>query len=113
MALPSFLSSVFRKKSATAAPAHAGLEAGDIAREARVRARRRLIGASVLLGIGIIGFPLLFESRPRPIPVDIPIEIPARDGAAPLSAPVARADNRAPESQPIEDRKSTRLNSSH
>lgn len=69
----------------------ASSEASDVVREARVRARRRLIGASLMLGVGIVGFPLLFESRPRPIPVDIPIEIPAREGVAPLAPPVVRA----------------------
>jgi DedD protein len=55
---------------------------------ARTRARRRLIGAAVLVGVGIIGFPLLFETQPRPIAVDIPIEIPARDKVPPLKLPV-------------------------
>lgn len=69
----------------------AASEPSDVVREARARARRRLIGASLLLGVGIVGFPLLFESRPRPIPVDIPIEIPAREGVVPLTPPAARA----------------------
>lgn len=77
--------------SGPAPAAGASLESGDVVREARVRARRRLIGASLLLGAGIIGFPLLFESRPRPIPVDIPIEVPAREGAAALAPPAVRA----------------------
>jgi DedD protein len=86
------LSSLFKRKSAsdTAVPAAAG--AGDeppLVVAARVRARRRLIGAVVLLGVGIIGFPLLFETAPRPIPVDIPIEIPRKDAVAPLPAPAA------------------------
>lgn len=54
---------------------------------ARVRARRRLIGAVVLLGIGVIAFPLLFETQPRPIPVDIAIEIPRKETAPPLALP--------------------------
>ena len=56
-------------------------------RPARTRARPRLVGAAVLVGLGVIGFPLLFETQPRPIAVDIPIEIPSRDGAPPLSLP--------------------------
>jgi len=59
----------------------------------RRRARHRLIGASVLVAVGVIGFPLLFDTQPRPIPVDIPIEIPARNTPSPAakvpSAPVA------------------------
>jgi len=55
---------------------------------ARTRARRRLIGALVLLIAGVIGFPLLFETQPRPLPVDTPIEVRPRDlAAAPVTAP--------------------------
>jgi DedD protein len=50
----------------------------------RARARHRLIGASALVLLGVIGFPLLFDSQPRPIPVDIPIEIPDRNNVKPL-----------------------------
>ena len=62
----------------------------DAVREARTRARRRLIGAAVLLVVGIIAFPLVFESQPRPIPVDVPIEIPRKESAAPLGMPAER-----------------------
>jgi DedD protein len=53
----------------------------------RKRARHRLIGAGVLVLLGVIGFPLLFDTQPRPIAVDIPIEIPDRNKAKPLTAP--------------------------
>ena len=56
----------------------------------RRRARHRLIGAAVLVLLGVVGFPLLFDSQPRPIPVDIPIEIPDRNRVAPLVAPSAQ-----------------------
>jgi len=62
----------------------------DSVQEARTRARRRLIGASVLVVIGVIGFPLIFETQPRPIPVDIPIDIPRKETAPPLVMPSAR-----------------------
>lgn len=42
---------------------------------ARTKARRRLVGALVLLVAGVIAFPLLFETQPRPIAVNTPIEI--------------------------------------
>lgn len=47
----------------------------------RRRARHRLIGAAVLVLVGVLGFPLLFDSQPRPIQVDIPFDIPDRDKA--------------------------------
>lgn len=58
----------------------------------RRRARHRLIGAAVLVLVGVIGFPLLFDTQPRPIPVDIPIEIPDRNKVAPLVVPAPVAD---------------------
>ena len=57
----------------------------------RRRARHRLIGASVLVAVGVIGFPLLFDTQPRPIPVDIPIEIPARNTPSPAAKAPASA----------------------
>jgi DedD protein len=52
----------------------------------RRRARHRLIGSAVLVLIGVLGFPLLFDTQPRPVKVDIPIEIPDRDKTRPLGA---------------------------
>jgi len=57
----------------------------------RRRARHRLLGAAVLVLIGVIGFPLLFDTQPRPISVDIPIEIPDRNKAKPLTLPATPA----------------------
>ncbi|MDP3136686.1 MAG: SPOR domain-containing protein [Burkholderiaceae bacterium] len=53
----------------------------------RRRARHRLIGAVVLVVIAVIGFPLLFDTQPRPIPVDIPIDIPDKSKVKPLAMP--------------------------
>ncbi len=57
----------------------------------RQRARHRLMGAAVLIGLGVIGFPMLFDSQPRPIPVDIPIEIPDRNQGCALVVPGEQA----------------------
>jgi DedD protein len=91
------LSSLFKRKpapgdgEAAAAASASGAGEPPLVAAARVRARRRLIGAVVLLGVGIIGFPLLFETAPRPIPVDIPIEIPRKDAVPPLALPAPAA----------------------
>lgn len=45
----------------------------------RRRSQHRMIGAVVLLLVGVVGFPLLFDADPRPLPVDVPIEIPAKN----------------------------------
>ena len=79
----------FRKggEDAPAAPT-----AAESVQAMRTRARHRLIGASVLVLAGVIGFPLLFDNQPRPIAVDIPIEIPDKNKVKPLgNQPVATA----------------------
>lgn len=59
----------------------------------RRRARHRLVGAAVLVLLGVIGFPLLFDTQPRPVAVDIPIEMPDRAKVKPLAqAEAAAAD---------------------
>ena len=50
----------------------------------RKRAKHRLIGASLLVLMGVVGFPLLFDNQPRPIPVDLPIDIPDKNKVKPL-----------------------------
>lgn len=86
----------FFNRSSGATPAPSGADDNNALETARLRARRRLIGAVVLLGIGVIAFPILFETQPRPIPVDIAIEIPRKDGAAPLAIPSALPAQPAP-----------------
>lgn len=62
----------------------------------RKRARHRLIGATVLVVLGVVGFPMLFDTQPRPVPVDIAIEIPGKNSVKPLAAPAkARAASAA------------------
>ena len=80
------LLSIFKRSNDAQAPA---ATAPDAVAAARNRARQRLIGATVLLSIGVIGFPLLFETQPRPIALDIPIEIARKDGLPPLLLPAA------------------------
>ena len=95
------LLSIFKRKTEAPPPAagggRTGSEPADEVMRARVRARQRLIGAAVLVVIGIIGFPLVFETQPRPIPVDIPIEIPRKEGAPPLVMPPARGPATRPQ----------------
>ncbi|MEH3085683.1 MAG: SPOR domain-containing protein [Xylophilus ampelinus] len=68
----------------------------------RRRARHRLIGATVLVALGVVGFPMLFDTQPRPVKGDIPITMAdrPRDAAAPApaapAAPAASAEPAAP-----------------
>lgn len=82
------LLSFFQRPSGSQAGARAGAAVDPRSIDAqRTRARRRLIGAAVLLGLGIVGFPLLFDTAPRPESGAIPIEIATRpsDWAPPLA----------------------------
>lgn len=58
---------------------------------ARTQARRRLVGAVLLLAVGVIGFPLLFETQPRPLPQDTPLLVPADPPAARAAGRVGTA----------------------
>ncbi|TXT35510.1 MAG: hypothetical protein FD135_4873 [Comamonadaceae bacterium] len=57
----------------------------------RKRAKYRLAGATLLVLVGVIGLPLLFDKQPRPIAVDTPIDIPDRNKVLPLTLPAAAA----------------------
>jgi DedD protein len=61
----------------------------------RRRARHRLIGASVLVLVGVVGFPLLFDTQPRPVSVDIAVDIPDRANSKPLAS-VSSATKQTP-----------------
>lgn len=61
----------------------------------RRRARHRLTGAVVLVLLAVVGFPLLFDTQPRPVSVDTPIVVPDRQKtpalASNLPVPAAQA----------------------
>lgn len=78
-----------------ARPAGGSAEEGPV-QLARTRARRRLIGALVLLAAGVLGFPVLFETQPRPLPVDTPIVVPESSTARVASAPALRPPSAVP-----------------
>ncbi len=69
----------FRPKSVAGGGAERperGVDDPRALRVARAQARRRLMGAVVLLLAAVVGFPLLFETQPRPLPGS-----PAIDGS--------------------------------
>ena len=67
----------FRKANSSAANPQSNAQPESL-EVIRKQAKHRLIGSAVLVLAGIVGFPLLFDTQPRPIAVDIPIEIPDR-----------------------------------
>ncbi len=90
------LLSVFKRRADTQSNAADPGTSSDAVLQARTRARQRLIGAVVLVAIGVVGFPLVFETQPRPVSVDTPIEIARKDGSAPVIVPTPRAPAAAP-----------------
>jgi len=80
----------------TPAPAPESVEA------LRKRARHRLIGAAILVLLGVVGFPLLFDNQPRPIAVDIPIEIPDKTKVKPLTSAPPVASATVPAAAPVQ-----------
>ncbi len=78
----------FRKRSDEPSSAPAQAESVEAMRK---RAKHRLIGAAVLVLVGVIGFPMLFDKQPRPIALDTPINIPDKNKALPLSVPAPAA----------------------
>jgi len=81
------------RRSGTLAANNATSASPDSVDVIRKRAKHRLIGASVLVLVGVVGFPLLFDTQPRPIAVDIPIEIPGKNSVKPLVMPVKPGAN--------------------
>lgn len=78
------------------------LEEGDLG-QVRSRARRRLIGAAILLAVGIVGFPLLFETQPRSGSAQAPSIATRKDtagDAANLPKIVEKSTTQTPASPP-------------
>ena len=89
----------FRRDRTSNPKSGADAVASDSVEVVRRRARHRLIGAAVLVLLGVIGFPLLFDSQPRPVAVNIPIEIPSRaavKAGTPIASPGALPTASAP-----------------
>ncbi len=57
----------------------------------RLRARRRLIGAVALVLTGVVVFPLIFETQPKPVASNIALVIPPQNQASSVARPAASA----------------------
>jgi DedD protein len=97
----------FRRDGSTGASNAAALvpETADVVRK---RAKHRLIGSAVLVLAGVLGFPLLFDTQPRPVAVDIPIEIPGKGTVKPLViAPPPAGSTKPAADKPATDKSSS------
>ena len=91
-----------RKRVSAAATSAANAAVDQVRRQAR----QRLIGAAVLLTLGVVAFPVVFETQPRSaVPVDLPMRItqaPEAQTAAQTRAldPVESTSGQSPASPP-------------
>ena len=90
----------FRRGGSSAVPPAGSGAQTESVETIRKRAKHRLIGAAVLVLAGVVGFPLLFDTQPRPVAGDIPIEIPGKNTVKPLVMPARSVASSAVASAP-------------
>lgn len=97
---------LFKKRSSSSAadsdttPESAAAYADPIRR----RARHRLIGASVLVGVAVLVLPWIFDVKPPTVSANVPIAIDGQSETPPApSAQVAQAPVRAAEPEPADE----------
>ncbi|MFZ4552840.1 MAG: SPOR domain-containing protein [Aquabacterium sp.] len=94
MPLPSFLQGLRERFTAKRANGVDAVPLTEADVEAtRTRARRRLIGMLVLVGAGVLGFPWLFETKPRPMSQDIQVVQAGQAVDAPVVPTAGRASS--------------------
>ena len=84
------LLSLFRRRNLDSPVGQRAFSLSDPAEleQLRVRTRRRLVGAAVLVLLAVVFLPALLDVAPRPVGGDIRIEMPRRDAvASPVPAP--------------------------
>jgi DedD protein len=98
MALPPLLQRILRRPAGAGpqSDAPAGKSPPEASDLARTLARRRLIGAAVLLLVAVVVFPLVFETQPRPLPLDTPIQLAKGAGPVATGTVVRPVTPRAP-----------------
>ena len=101
MSLPPLSGLKRPKNTERASAADGGVSPAVVA--ARTRARQRLVGALVLLAVGVVAFPLIFETQPRPLAADTPIKLSQRDSGTVQATPPSAARAPAAEREPPPD----------
>lgn len=79
----------FLKKSKTASGSTSQSSPSSPVDGVRRQAQARLIGSLVLVGVAVVGFPMVFDTEPRPLDPSIPVVVQkAAEAAAPVTEPV-------------------------
>jgi len=90
----------FKSRTKSSSAADAVNEDAQSMDSLRKQARHRLIGATVLVLIAVVGFPVVFDTKPRDIATDIRIDMPERDAVKPNQPPQAPVPDKAALTQP-------------
>ena len=90
----------FKSRAQASVSADAGKDDAQSMDSLRKQARHRLIGATVLVLIAVLGFPVVFDTKPREVSTNIRIEMPQRESVSPTQAPTV----------PIAEKKETPVN---
>lgn len=72
----------------------------DEEQQLRKRARRRLIGAIVIVTAVVVALPMVLDNEPKPITQDIDIRIPSPESAGPFTSKVVPVPQVPPEPKP-------------
>ena len=93
----------FLKKSKTASgSASQSSPAASPVDSIRRQAQARLIGSLMLVGVAVVGFPMVFDTEPRPLDPSIPVVVQkAAEAAAPVVEPVGGKEAASAPAEPV------------
>lgn len=81
------LSSIFPKRGAQSGASYRDGVSDELVEQTRARARNRLLGAAVLVLLGVVILPMLFDTEPRSLSENTRIEVARAPMAAEASKP--------------------------
>lgn len=87
--------------ASSAQPEVVGAGPGESIESLRRRARHRLMGAVVLVSAAVVGFPMLFDTQPRPVAMDTPVLMPDRFASGPLLVTPPATPALMPDTSPL------------
>lgn len=93
----------FKSRVPNPSPADANQDDAQSMDSLRKQARHRLIGATVLVVIAVLGFPLVFDTKPRDLAADIRIDMPERDSVRPSQPPTVAIPDKFEAKVPVSE----------
>lgn len=93
----------FKSRAPNPSPADSNQDDAQSMDSLRKQARHRLIGATVLVVIAVLGFPLVFDTKPRDLATDIRIDMPDRDSVRPSQPPAVAIPDKLEAKVPVSE----------